>query len=102
MRRFDRYWEVLLAQLVLFRFAYPSDRDNIPDPVLTELLSRAVDTLRQGNEEERVCRGNLLSSVNYRLDIEAWGYLDGRVWDEQKRGERGTGSELENQGGGDG
>jgi hypothetical protein len=103
MRRFDRYWELLLGQLMLFRFAYPSDRDNIPDPVMTELLSRAVDTLRLGNEEERVCRGNLLSRVNYRLDIEAWGYLDGRKWDEQERGkERDTGSQFEDPGGGDG
>jgi hypothetical protein len=95
MRRFDRYWEVLLAQLTLFRFSYPSDRDNIPDPVLTELLSRAVDSLRLGNAEERVCRGSLLSRVNYRLDIEAWGYLDGRAQDEKERGnERGTGSEF--------
>jgi hypothetical protein len=103
MRKFDRYWEVLLAQLMLFRFSYPSDRDNIPDPVLTELLSRAVDTLRLGNEEERICRGNLLSRVNYRLDIEAWGYLDGRAWDEKERGkERDTRSEFEGPGGGDG
>jgi putative nucleotidyltransferase-like protein len=101
--RFDRYWEVLLAQLLLFRFAYPSDRDVIPDPVMTDLLSRTVETLKSGAEEDRVCRGDLLSRVNYRLDIERWGYRSGRERDEHERGAMGgTGSELQDPGGGHG
>jgi hypothetical protein len=100
LRRFQRYWEVLLAHLLLFRFVYPSDRNSVPDRVMTELLSRTVDTLKEGNEEDRVCRGNLLSRVNYRLDIDAWGYADGRAQDERERGKTGgSGSELENPGG---
>src|SRR5262249_12859599 len=88
-------WEVLLAQLMLFRFAYPSDRDVVPDRVMTDLLSRTVETLKRGAEEERVCRGDLLSRINYQLDIERWGYASGRERDEQERGAtRGTGSEL--------
>jgi Uncharacterised nucleotidyltransferase len=86
LRRFDRYWEVLLAQLMLFRFAYPSDRDVVPDRVMTGLLSRAVETLKSGADEERVCRGDLMSRVNYRLDIDSWGYASGRERDEQERG----------------
>jgi len=79
--RFDRYWEVLLAQLMLFRFAYPSDRDVVPDRVMTDLLSRTVETLKTGAEEERLCRGDLLSRVNYRLDVDRWGYASGRERD---------------------
>ena len=56
---------------------------------MTELLSRTVGTLRDGNEPRRVCRGNLLSKVNYRLDIDAWGYADGRRLDEEERSRRG-------------
>jgi len=89
LRRFDRYWEVLLAQLMLFRFAYPSDRDVVPDRVMTGLLSRAVETLKSGADEERVCRGDLMSRVNYRLDIDSWGYASGRERDEQERGAAG-------------
>ena len=48
------------AHLMLFRFAYPSDRDVVPDWVMTELLSRTVETLRDGRWEERLCRGNSL------------------------------------------
>ena len=103
LRRFERYWEVLLAQLMLFRFTYPSHRDVVPDRVMTDLLSRAVETLRTGAEQEQVCRGDLLSRVNYRLDIERWGYAGGRARDERERGARGgTGSELEDPGRGRG
>ena len=103
LARFERYWEVLLAQLLLFRFSYPSDRDVIPDRVMTDLLSRTVETLKTGAEEERVCRGDLLSRVNYRLDIERWGYSSGRELDEHERGATsGTGSELQDPGRGHG
>lgn len=85
MARFDRYWEVLLSHLMLFRYSYPSDRENVPSWVMTDLLSRTVDTLRAGNWQEPVCRGNLLSSVNYTVDIANWGYRNGRLWDETER-----------------
>src|SRR5690606_6230540 len=91
MRRFDRYWEVLLSHLMLFRFSYPSERDVIPDWVLTELLRRAEQSMQRGAEPERLCRGNLLSRVNYAIDIAEWGYADGRRWDERERqGDRKT------------
>jgi hypothetical protein len=103
LRRFERYWEVLLAQLMLFRFAYPSERDVVPDRVMTGLLSRTVETLKTGAEEERVCRGDLLSRINYRLDIGRWGYASGRERDEQERGAIGdTRSETHRPGRGDG
>ena len=89
LRRFDLHWEVLLAHLLFFRFSYPCERRTVPDRVMTELLSRTVGTLRDGNEPRRVCRGNLLSKVNYRLDIDAWGYADGRRQDEEERSRRG-------------
>jgi hypothetical protein len=103
LARFERYWEVLLAQLMLFRFAYPSDRDVVPDRVMTDLLSRTVETLKTGAAEERICRGDLLSRVNYRLDVDRWGYASGRERDEQERGViGGTGPEIHGPGRGDG
>ncbi|HUM13621.1 MAG TPA: nucleotidyltransferase family protein [Myxococcaceae bacterium] len=100
LRRFERYWEVLLGHLMFFRFAYPSDRDLVPDRVMTDLLSRTVETLRSGADEERVCRGDLLSGVNYRLDVDSWGYASGRERDEQERGGTGgTRSEIQGPGG---
>ncbi|PTL82556.1 hypothetical protein DAT35_17295 [Vitiosangium sp. GDMCC 1.1324] len=103
LRRFDRYWEVLLSHLMMFRFAYPCERDLIPVWLMTELMSRTLDTLKEGNWDERLCRGNLISRVNYTVDIHHWGFGDGRCWDERERekGEaRGAGRELENTVGG--
>jgi hypothetical protein len=90
LRRFERYWEVLLAQLLLFRFAYPSNRSLVPDWVMAYLLGLAVRSVEEGDSDVRVCRGNLLSKANYTLDIQEWGYLDGRAWDELERN-RGSG-----------
>ena len=87
--RFDRHWEELLAHVMFFRFAYPCERRNVPDRVMTELLSRTVGTLREGNGPRRECRGNLLSKVNYQLDLDAWVYADGRRLDEEERLDRG-------------
>jgi hypothetical protein len=98
MRRFDRYWEVLFSHLMMFRYAYPSERDSIPDWVMAELMSRTLDSVREGNWEEAICRGNLISRVNYHVDIHHWGFRDGRLWDEHERkhgGERGARPELE-------
>jgi Nucleotidyl transferase of unknown function (DUF2204) len=103
MRRFARHWEVLLSHLMLFRFAYPGERDTVPDRVMVELLSKSLDSVREGNWGGKLCRGNLLSRVNYVLDLEHWGYDNGRKWDENERGmgeNRVQGSELEGAGSG--
>jgi len=85
MRRFERYWEVLLSHLLLYRFSYPSERSVVPNWVMSSLMSKAVETMRDGDWPDRICRGNLLSSVNYQVDIREWGYRDGREWDEAER-----------------
>jgi hypothetical protein len=99
LRRFDRYWEVLFSHLMMFRFAYPSERDIVPDWLMAELLSRTLETVKEGNWEDNYCRGNLISRVNYHVDIHHWGFRDGRAWDERDRkngGEqRGARPELE-------
>jgi hypothetical protein len=82
--RFERYWEVLLSHVLLFRFAYPGERSKVPDRVLRALLARLEDGL--GTDHPRpLCRGNLISRVQYRHDLEHLGYEDGRAWDEAER-----------------
>ena len=83
--RFERYWEVLLSHLLLFRFAYPSDRAVVPDWVMIELMQKTVESVRDGGWERKLCRGNLLSKVNYQVDLTSWGYENGRGWDETER-----------------
>jgi hypothetical protein len=97
LRRFDRHWEVLLAHLQLFRFAYPCERSTVPRWLMVELLSRSLRSAQEGDWAGKMCRGNLLSRVNFEVDIKTWGYQDGRRWDEQKRAEGvdGAGSDRE-------
>jgi hypothetical protein len=82
--RFQRYWEVLMSHLLLFRFAYPTERDQVPEWVMRHLSNRLRDS-QDESWRERVCRGNLLSRVNFGVDLNHWGYCDGRAWDEQER-----------------
>jgi len=76
MGRFDAHWEVLLAHLTLFSFTYPPDRDVVPRWVWQELLARAARS--RAGEGEKVCRGTLLSRVQYSHDVGRWGYRDAR------------------------
>jgi hypothetical protein len=88
--RFDRYWEVLLSHLFLYRFSYPGERSKVPDRVVEALLARALGEL--GSDHPRaLCRGNLISRVQYDHDLTQLGYEDGRRWDESERGARSDG-----------
>jgi hypothetical protein len=78
--RFDRFWPVLLAHLVLYDLSYPSERGRIPEWVRNDLLDRA----RSGEVdpdviENQVCFGTILSRAQYLPDIEGLGYRDGRL-----------------------
>ncbi len=104
LTRFDRYWEILFSHLLLFRFAYPGFRDAVPGWVVHELVRRTL----AGPAEELpgdLCRGNLLSRVQYQHDLKR-GLIDGRRWDEAARSLREAGSdgggELDVPAGGDG
>ena len=101
IRRFGGNWRVLLSYLVLFGFVYPGEKDKVPAPVLATLLER----LRQestGVSEDRLCRGTLLSRLQYLTDLRRFGYRDARSVDpadlapwteaaEREAAERGTG-----------
>jgi hypothetical protein len=60
--------EVLLSHLLLFRFAFPGDRDKVPMRVLDELM--ALSRRPPLPEEEGLCRGTLLSNQQYNVDLE--------------------------------
>jgi hypothetical protein len=52
---------------------------------MQELLGRASGSVQEGNWERKLCRGRLLSHVHYEVDLNEWGYEDGRAWDEKDR-----------------
>jgi hypothetical protein len=73
--RFGSDWRVLLSHLVLFGFVYPGEQPTVPEKVLSELVAR----LSKKDEGDRaLCRGTLLSRMQYITDVEDWNYRDAR------------------------
>jgi hypothetical protein len=77
--RFGDHWQVLLAQLLLFSYIYPSEAKRIPPHVLDELTARLAATRRGSAAIAPVCRGTLLSRAQYLVDVESLGFLDARL-----------------------
>lgn len=76
LRRFHGHEPVLLAHLILFGYVYPSERSRIPQRVLDALLERFR---ADPPADEKVCRGTFLSWKQYLVDVQEWGYADGRL-----------------------
>jgi hypothetical protein len=85
LARFDRYWEVLFSHLLLFHFAYPASRSAVPAWIVRELVRRTEENLAAGDHPVPLCRGNLISRVQYQHDLERLGLENGRRWDERER-----------------
>jgi len=99
LRRFGQHWPVLLSHLVLFGYIYPDEQAKLPAGVMRLLLGR-VEARMDGATSARlpvpatnghagqdsqpdgdgpVCHGTVLSRTQYVVDLEQWGYQDGRV-----------------------
>lgn len=73
--RLDRHWQLLLAQLLVFQFVYPSEyQDIIPRPLMDDLLQRAARQYDIPPAVEKVCRGPLIDQTQYAADILEWHY----------------------------
>lgn len=74
--RFGGQWRVLFSFIVLYGFAYPGERDAIPQWVSDELAARFV---AEGSDAGApVCNGTLLSREQYLPDVSE-GYVDPRL-----------------------
>jgi hypothetical protein len=78
LRVFGNDWRVLLAQLVLFGFIYPSERHRVPASLMRDLIGRLEPELENA-DTDRVCRGTLLSRAQYLPDVQERGYRDVRL-----------------------
>ena len=74
--RFGTDWQVLLSHLVLFNYVYPGEQDAIPQGIMDRMVSRLQHM--SPPVTERLCRGTLLSRLQYLEDVEQWGYADVR------------------------
>lgn len=79
LRRFGPDWRVLLSFLVLFGFIYPSERGRVPAALLDELAERLRRETAEPPPAEKVCRGTVISRLQYLHDVRAWGFRDVRL-----------------------
>ncbi|QPQ55401.1 nucleotidyltransferase family protein [Allosphingosinicella flava] len=72
----ELYWEVLLIQVLNFRFIYPTERDLIPRWLFDELIDRVKAQAELPAAGVKICRGRLLSPRDFVIDISEWGFAD--------------------------
>jgi len=76
---FGPYWRVLLSHLILFEFIYPGEPSPIPPDLLENLVRSWRSERTLPRSASRICQGSLLSTIQYNVDIEDWGYEDARL-----------------------
>lgn len=78
--RFSSHWQVLFTHLVMFRFAFPGQRDRIPTWVMNDLAGRLaaeeLETPAPGSQ--MLCRGSLVSRQQYLYELNECGFRDAR------------------------
>ncbi|MFP5368839.1 MAG: nucleotidyltransferase family protein [Actinomycetes bacterium] len=89
LARFGQHWPVLLSHLILFGYIYPGEQSRLPAGLLRMLLRRAEAMVTNdaqatpdaavSSDDGPLCNGTVLSRTQYVVDIEQWGYQDGRV-----------------------
>jgi hypothetical protein len=79
LSRFGSDWRVLFSHLILFGYIYPTERAQIPDWVMHELVSRLQREMHRPGPTERVCQGTVLSWDQYLVDVEQERYHDSRL-----------------------
>jgi hypothetical protein len=83
LKRFDPHWQVLLAHLITFRFAFPSHKEQVPGWVMRELIGRLDKAEEETGCAEQICRGTLLSRQQYLFETNVEGYRDARETESQ-------------------
>jgi len=75
LARFESHWHLLLSQILMFQFVYPSDyMDIIPKWLFDELIKRAQEQYDVPASVARVCRGPIIDQTQYHIDIKDWDY----------------------------
>jgi aminoglycoside-2''-adenylyltransferase len=80
LARFGVHWRVLLAQVVLFDYAFPSKRGLLPEALRTALMERATSAGEavEVEDERDLCYGTFLSRHQYIVDVEDGAFIDAR------------------------
>ena len=66
------HWEILLWALLLFRYAYPSHSDYVPETVWQTLLGRLTHAISHPDLKQEF-RGSLIDDCMFAIDMNEWG-----------------------------
>jgi len=72
--RLEQHWHLLLAQVLIFQFVYPTERDLIPRWLFDELIELAKQQYDLPLPVEKVCLGPIIDQTQYQTDIRDWEY----------------------------
>ena len=72
----ELYWEVLLINILNFRFVYPTERDLVPRWLFEELIERLLAQDKMPPADVKICRGRALSPTDFVIDVSEWGFAD--------------------------
>lgn len=76
LSRLEQHWHLLLAQLIMFQFVYPSDyQDLVPKWLFEELVRRSMEQYDIPQTTARICRGPIIDQTQYGVDIKEWSYM---------------------------
>ncbi len=77
VRRFRGHEAVLLGHVIMLRYAYPGEREAVPQWVFQQLLEASEQS--SSGDGSRVCMGGFVAQKSYTVAFTEWGYLDGRL-----------------------
>ena len=66
------HWELVLWNLVFFRYAYPAHGNYVPQAVWEDLLARFTREVRSHNPKSSF-RGSLIDHKMFAIDVNEWG-----------------------------
>lgn len=73
MKKMEPHWELLMSNIILFLFIYPSERLLIPKWVIEHLVVKLEDRISHPPTKSRITRGLLLSN-DYQVGVSKWGF----------------------------
>lgn len=69
------HWEMVLWELILFRYIYPAHSDFVPAALWQDLLSRYMQLLEH-RDPKAPFRGSLVDENIFSIDVKDWGLED--------------------------
>lgn len=76
LKRFRTHERVLMAHLMLYGYAYPTERDRVPQWVM-EKVQHAI--AHESPHQQPICYGTNIAHKGYGVALREWGFLDGRL-----------------------